>query len=148
MINNCLGSLRGGVPNASHKTFCFVLKKVFAMQNTRRAICQTTVESSGMRARTINSTTNPGCICLILTYNPNSFQNTIVLETSLPDDQKMVNFRSYSKFVNAKFKTLLLLKWKKCMSKINYDTFENVFNIMLNKYAPIKIKYIRANNAP
>ena len=50
MINNCLGSLRGGVPNASHKTFCFVLKKVFAMQNTRRAICPKTVESSDVRA--------------------------------------------------------------------------------------------------
>ena len=53
MINNCLGSLRGGVPNASHKTFCFVLKKVFAMKNTRRAIFPTTVESSDVRARTI-----------------------------------------------------------------------------------------------
>ena len=52
MINNCLGSLRGGVPNASHKTFCLVLKKVFAMQNMRRAICPTTVESSDVRART------------------------------------------------------------------------------------------------
>ena len=34
------------------------------------------------------------------------------------------------------------------MSIINYDIFENVFTSTLNKYAPIKRKYIRANNAP
>ena len=65
------------------------------------------------------------------------------------DDQKMVNFRSYSKFGNAKFKTQLATEMEKIfMFKIHYDIFENIFISTLNKYAPIKRKYVRANNTP
>ena len=61
----------------------------------------------------------------------------------------MVNLRSYSKFDNAKFKNQLTTEMEKInMSEINYDIFENVFTNTLNKYAAIKRKYIRANNAP
>ena len=31
---------------------------------------------------------------------------------------------------------------------ICYETFENIFMNLLNKYAKVKKKYIRANNAP
>ena len=44
--------------------------------------------------------------------------------------EKMVNFRSYSKFHNAKFKNQLA-------TEINIDIFENVFTNILNEYSPI-----------
>ena len=31
---------------------------------------------------------------------------------------------------------------------ISYDTYESIFMMELNKLAPIKEKYVRANNAP
>ena len=31
---------------------------------------------------------------------------------------------------------------------LDYDDFENIFSNTLNKHAPTKQKYIRANNAP
>ena len=47
-----------------------------------------------------------------------------------------------------KFKIQLATEMEKIsMSKINYDIFENIFTSTLNKYIPIKRKYIRANNA-
>ena len=53
----------------------------------------------------------------------------------------MVNFRSYSKFENAKFKSQLATEMEKInMSGINYDIFENAFTNTSNKYAPIKRK--------
>ena len=61
----------------------------------------------------------------------------------------MVNFRSYSKFDNAKFKTQLATEMEKInMSKINNAIFGNVFTSTLDKYAQIKRKYIIASNAP
>ena len=31
---------------------------------------------------------------------------------------------------------------------VNYDTFEEIVLRLLNQYAPIKVRYIRANNSP
>ena len=65
---------------------------------------------------------NPSCINLILTNNPNSFQNSGVIETSLSDFHKMlftvmkttseklkpniINYRDYRKFSNDKFRKI------------------------------------------
>ena len=107
---------------------------------------------------------NPSCIDLILTNSHRSFQNTNVFETGLSDFHKMtvsvlkshfpkqkpniVSYRSYKRFRNNSFRTELdneLLKYDLC--NIEYQHFLNIFLDILNKHAPIKKKYIRANQS-
>ena len=74
---------------------------------------------------------NPSCIDLILTNNPNSFQNSKVIETGLSDFHKMmvtvmkttfeklkpniIHYRDYRKFSNNKFRENLI----SCLSTEN-----------------------------
>ena len=104
---------------------------------------------------------NPTSIDLILTNRPSYFQHSTVFEASLSDfylltitefktsfhkrEPKIIKYRDFKNFDNNKFRSEIL--------KCNFDftdlrTFkETVFN-MFNKYAPIKKKYVRANEAP
>ena len=87
---------------------------------------------------------NPSSIDLILTNRPSYFQRSTVFETGLSGlhlltitefkmsfqkrEPKVIKYRDYKNFDLRSFK-------------------EAVFNI-INKYAPIKRKYVRANVAP
>ena len=59
-----------------------------------------------------------------------------------------VFFRNYKTFANSAFREALnreLLKYD--LSNIKYDTFEEIIVSLLNVYAPLKKKYLRANHA-
>ena len=60
-------------------------------------------------------------------------------------EPKIIKYRDYKNFDNIKFRSEILER------NFNYTDLrifkETVFNIF-NKYAPIKIKYVRANEAP
>ena len=105
---------------------------------------------------------NPSCVDLILTNSPRSFQNSNVFETELSDFHKLtttvlkqyfpklkpkvVNYRDYRKFHNEEFSALLdneILKHD--ISNMEYQHFFNIFIEVLNKHAPMKQKYLRAN---
>ena len=102
---------------------------------------------------------NPSCIDLILTNSHRSFQNTnvfdfhemtvSVLKSHFPKQKpNIVSYRSYKRFRNNSFRTELdneLLKYDLC--NIEYQHFLNIFLDILNKHAPIKKKYIRANQS-
>ena len=100
----------------------------------------------------------------MLTNRKSSFQDSITIETGLSDHQKMklfvlktffrkqdpkiVIYRSYKKFNENLFRdelksTLLNLD----NVNMNYDEFKDIFMQILNKYAPMKKKCIRGNNA-
>ena len=105
---------------------------------------------------------NPSCIDLILTNRSRSFQNTSVIENGISDFHKMtvtimrshypkstpniVHYRNYSKFNNDYFRNDLKASLEK-LENLDYQSFE-IFGSTLNKYAPVKQKYIRANNSP
>ena len=108
---------------------------------------------------------NPSCIDLILTNRFRSFRNTIAIETGLSDCHKMVltilnttykkgrpkiiSYRNYKQFFNTKFITDLLSNFSDYdLNNIDYDMFETVFLHVLNRHAPIKFKYLRANDSP
>ena len=109
------------------------------------------------------STDNPSCIDLFLTNSYRSFQNTCTVSTGLSDFHKMtitvlkstfqkskpkkIIYRDYRKFEENNFKTELKIKLKNKNIK-DYETFENIFLTVLNKYAPCKKKVVRANNKP
>ena len=108
---------------------------------------------------------NPSSIDVMLTNRKSCFQDSITIETGLSDhhkmtlsvlktffrkkDPKIVNYRSYKKFNENLFRdelnsTLLNLD----NVNMNYDEFKDIFMQILNKYAPMKKKCIRGNNAP
>ena len=106
----------------------------------------------------------PSCIDLFLTNSPSSFQNTQTIETGLSDlhklvvtilkmylpnnQPKVITYRDYKNFDNSRFSEELLSEIKQLgpLNK-NIIIFRNVFINVLEKYAPEKQKYIRANKA-
>ena len=106
----------------------------------------------------------PSCIDLFLTNSPKSFQNTQTIETGLSDFHKLVvtilkmylpnnqpkviTYRDYKNFDNSHFSEELLYEIKKLgpLNK-NISIFHHTCIAVLEKYAPEKRKYIRANQA-
>ena len=105
---------------------------------------------------------NPSCIHLILINSPRSFQDSSVFGMGLSDFHKLtntvlkqyfpkpkpkiVNYRDYRNFRNDEFRAELdneILKHD--INNIGYQHFLNIFIEILNEYAPMKIKYLRAN---
>ena len=107
----------------------------------------------------------PSCIDLILTNCPRNFQNSCTFETGLSDFHKLVvtamkttykksqpkiiNYRSYKYLNNESFREELI---ETEANGNNCDeSFKNVTsscNVILNKYAPQKKKYVRGNRSP
>ena len=110
---------------------------------------------------------DPSCINLILTNNPNSFQNSGVTETDLSDFYKMmvtfmkitfeklkpniIHYRDYRKFSNNKFWENLI----SCLSTenigVNGNGTEKLLQICiktLDELAPQKKKYSQGDNMP
>ena len=107
---------------------------------------------------------NPSCIDLFLTNRSRYFQNTSTIETGISDFHKLVvtvlkmfykkqkpkiiQCRDYRTFNEQLFR----IELDKELAKIDLNNaelaeFHNEFLSVLNKHAPIKYKYIRANNS-
>ena len=104
----------------------------------------------------------PSCIDLILTNSSRSFQDTCTVETGLSDFHKLVvtvlklyfpkqkpniqTFRDYKIFQNDLFRSELDYELSKLdVCNLEFEHFLNIFIEVLNKHAPIKKKYLRAN---
>ena len=107
----------------------------------------------------------PRCIDLVLTNRNRSVQQTTTVETGLSDFHKMVvtvlkttfpkqgptviNYRNYKKYNEIVFRNDLREELGKVEpSDLNYSSFETTFDRVLDKHAPIKKKYVRANDKP
>ena len=108
---------------------------------------------------------NSSSIDLILTNRSKSFLNNQAVETGLSDHHKItvtvlrtfcpkqspicIKYRDYKLFNSDVFCNVLKQELHKIgILNITYDIFESTFMENLNIYAPMKMKYIRANNAP
>ena len=111
------------------------------------------------------NTKSPTCIDLILTNKPSYFQTTTVIETGISNfhkltvtvlkssfrkqEPKIFNNGNYKKFNNENVRNDLLCEIsKKRFHDISCEEFERLFCKTLNNHAPMKTKYIRANNSP
>ena len=107
------------------------------------------------------SANNPSCIDLFVTNSPRSFQNTITFASGLSDFHKMILTILKSTFPKVRLKQIDYRKFKifdlnhfkneirtKTQLIDKYETFEEEFLKVLNKHAPLKKKFIRANHAP
>ena len=104
---------------------------------------------------------NPRCIDLILTNQKFKFKNSCTFDCGLsdfhrfivtsfrfkysPGAPKQVFYRTYKNFDNKTFRNELKEAIKDDM---DFDTFNKHFIQVLDKYAPIKQKTVRANNTP
>ena len=104
---------------------------------------------------------NPSCIDLILTNRPRCFQNSSVTETGLSDFHKLtitvlktsfrkmppkiIKYRDYKNFSPTNFHQEL------CTINL-YNTSNDCFVLnvieILDRHAPLKQKYVRANDSP
>ena len=108
---------------------------------------------------------NPSTIDLILTNRPRSFLHSTTVETGLSDHHKLtitvlksffqkqapitISYRDYKNFNQPIFRNEILKEiYNVHKGKVNYETFENIIVRLLNIYAPIKKRYVRANNSP
>ena len=105
---------------------------------------------------------NPSCIDLIITNRPRSFQNTITLETGISDFHKMtltvlktsfrkqppkiIVYRDYKKYSPENFRRELLSQQNAC--NMSNDEFVDASLKVLARHAPLKQKYLRANQGP
>ena len=108
---------------------------------------------------------NPSCIDLILTNRPRSFQNSNVSELGLSDFHKLtvtvlktsfrkkppkiIKYRNYKHYSENSFRNEL----NNIMNgieqhKLSNDDYVTLFMEVFNRHAPIKMKYVRANENP
>ena len=108
----------------------------------------------------------PTCIDLMITNRPRSFQHSMVVETGLSDFHKMcvtvmktyynkqkpsiVKYRKFKNFSNDAF----LKDLKSLLSKFDNEknvpisSLKETVNRTLEKHAPFKKRYVRANQIP
>ena len=108
---------------------------------------------------------NPSCIDLILTNRKKCFQSTKVVETGLSDFHKMtltvlkttfrknppkvISYRNYKKYSQVKFRNELEYTFAiNDIINASNDEFVKLFLTIFNKYAPLKLKYVRSNDSP
>ena len=107
---------------------------------------------------------NPSSIDLMLTNKPRSFQNSTKIESGLSDHHIMaisvmksffpkqtptlIKYRSYRRFNPDHFGNELQSNLESLNKNAKYKDFESIFIETLNKHAPMKDKFVRANNAP
>ena len=107
----------------------------------------------------------PKCYDLILTNCKHNFQNTIAVTTGFSDFHKMtvtvlktefvkadpiqINYRNYKKYNHLEFSNHLSSELENDItSNNNYNNFQNILCHTLDAHAPLKKKYLRANNSP
>ena len=108
---------------------------------------------------------NPSTIDLILTNRERRFHNSIAIETGLSDHHKLtitimkssfqkqvptaILYRDYKKFNHHVFRTELVRElYNPNNEHTNYSMFEEVVVKLLNHHAPLKKRFVRANNSP
>ena len=104
---------------------------------------------------------------MIIINRPESFQGTTTIETGLSDFHKMsltimkvfykkqkanvIRYRSYRNFDNEAFIDELQVAFSDRYDdteNLIFSTFKNVIDHSLKKHAPLKKRYVRANQAP
>ena len=118
-----------------------------------------------LKDQTCFRTNNPRCIDLTLTNRYRSFQHTTIFETDLSDFHKMIvtvlkttytkswpsviNYRDYKNFLVLTFKRELKEELDRIKTTdLDYSAYQNCFEKVLDKHAPMKRKYARANDDP
>ena len=111
------------------------------------------------------SVDNPSCIDLILTNKPHNFQYSKAFETGLSDfhfltvtvlktsfkkrPPKVIKYRSYKHYSHLCFQIEFSYFLRELnMQDISNDDYVSLFMDVFNRHAPLKTRYVRANDQP
>ena len=135
-------------------------------ENIMKEFCDTYSLSNLIKEPTcFKNIQNPSSIDLILTNRSRSFINSTALETGISDHHKLtitvmkrffqkqapktISYRDYKNFNKNIFRNELLKElYSKDKGTVSYEIFEEICIRLLSVYAPIKQRYVRANNSP
>ena len=171
LISNHLKEIGKNLDNYSSKYDNFILLGDLNSEPTESAVrdfCQIYGCKNLIKDNTcFKNLEKPSCIDLIITNRPKSFQNSMTLETGLSDFHKMtltvmkifykkqkptiITYRSYKNFSNEVFMADFQNTISQVTSENNdleFDIFKAILNQAIQKHAPIKQRYVRANQAP
>ena len=114
-----------------------------------------------MKAKTCWKSENGTCIDLIISNSKFSIMNTGVLETGLSDHHLLIFTMLKTQYERLPPKTIKYRKWKNfdeflfrqelvnaLNCNLDYKTFEQVFELVLNRHAPMRTKFLRGNSQP
>ena len=108
---------------------------------------------------------NPTCIDLILTNKPRCFKNSTTIETGLSDFHKLVisvlnttykkekpkviTYRDYKRYNNLALRDAIscYFTWEE-LKLMSNDEFTSTFMNFFDTFAPLKQRYVRANDNP
>ena len=135
-------------------------------ENAMMEFCETYNLSNLIKEPTcFKNPLNPSSIDVILTNHPRSFQNSLAIETGLSDHHRLtitvmraffpkqspiiISYRDYKHYNENAFRNeLLAVIYNEYSGKVDCETFQNVCVDVLSRHAPLKKKYLRANNSP
>ena len=170
LISNHLREIGNNLDLLSSKFDNYLLMGDFNLEPNEPAIsdfCEICNTKNIIKEKTcFKNPENPTCIDLILTNRPRSFQDSTVVERGLSDFHKMcvtvmkmyhckqrlsvITYRKFKNFSNIEFMKDLeehLTKFEH-FNNIPSNLFKETVNTILEKHAPTKKKYVRANQAP
>ena len=114
-----------------------------------------------MKNKTCWKSAKGTCIDLVISNNKFSIMNTGVLETGLSDHHLLIYTMLKSKYDRLPPKIIKYRKWKNfdefpfksdltnaLNCTLDYASFEEVFEEVLNRHAPMKTKFLRGNSQP
>ena len=95
---------------------------------------------------------SPSCIDLFLTNCPKSFESTLSIETGLSDFHKLtvtvIQYRDYKNFDSTRFFEKLQVRLTLLdMNDLDFGNLKKCFMELINKVAPLKTKFMRANHS-
>ena len=107
---------------------------------------------------------SPSCIDLYLINCPKSFESTLTIETGISDFHKLIvtvlkvkhekvhpkimQYRDYKNFDSTRFFEKLQVRLNHLnMNSLDFSSLKKCFIELVNKVAPLKIKFLRANHS-
>ena len=116
------------------------------------------------KATCFKNPNKPTCLDLILTNKSKCFGKIEIIETGLSDFHKMpvtcikicieklplklIYYRNFKNLDMSTFRNYLINEMKIISDNVNNDTIRHIVMALLNNFAPIKKKYLRANDQP
>ena len=171
LISNHLKEIGKNLDNYSSKYDNFILLGDLNSEPTESAVkdfceiysCKNLIKDKTCFKNPLKSS----CIDLIITNRPKSFQNSVTVETGLSDFHKMtltvmkvfykkqkpniVTYRNYKHFSNEAFMLDVknsIIQMTSENTDLEFDRLKTALDEAIQRHAPIKKRYVRANQAP
>ena len=171
LISNHLKEIGKNLDNYSSKYDNFILLGDLNSEPTESAVkdfceiysCKNLIKDKTCFKNPLKSS----CIDLIITNRPKSFQNSVTVESGLSDFHKMtltvmkvfykkqkpniVTYRNYKHFSNEAFMLDVknsIIQMTSENTDLEFDRLKTALDEAIQRHAPIKKRYVRANQAP